>query len=186
MLDENYNNSMVRKALSEIVHQMYEDGLKDEYFVMEAVSHTLGGVCTKSTTQEDRIKHVDFWWESPKKGLVGIDVKGIKRNNRKDDKLDDSIHWVEVQSVNGNKGWIYGEASYIAFRTFKNVIFVKNTTLQKLSEDIVKTKELVFRNPKECYVPYQRWGRKDIVFKIPTEDLIKMSDFIIDCEKEAQ
>ena len=74
---------------------------------------------------------------------------------------------------------------YIAFRTFTKVIFVKNTTLQKLSEDIVKTKELVFRNPKECYVPYQRWGRKDIVFKIPTEDLIKMSDFIIDCEKEA-
>lgn len=175
---------MVIRDLSTIVKSMYENGLKDEYFVMEAVSHTLGGDCKKSTQKEDRLNHIDFWWNSPKRGLVGIDVKGVKKNNRNDTFADDTIHWIEIQSVNGNKGWIYGDATYIAFRTFSQIIFVKNTVLQKISEDVLK-KELVFRNPKECYIPYQRWGRKDIVYKIPTIDLINISDFIIDCKKEA-
>ena len=157
---------MVIRDLSTIVKNMYENGLKDEYFVMDAVSHTLGGDCKKSTQKEDRLNHIDFWWDS-----------------RNDTFADDTIHWVEIQSVNGNKGWIYGDATYIAFRTFSQIIFVKNTVLQKISEDVLK-KELVFRNPKECYIPYQRWGRKDIVYKIPTIDLINMSDFIIDCKKE--
>ena len=58
---------------------------------------------------------------------------------------------------------------------------MKNIVLQKLSEDKVMSKELVFKNPQECYVPYQRWGRKDVVYKIPTDDLKNIADFIIDC-----
>ena len=67
---------------------------------------------------------------------------------------------------------------------FLKLFSLKIPFFKKISEDVLK-KDLVFRNPKECYIPYQRWGRKDIVYKIPTIDLINVSDFIIDCKKEA-
>ena len=172
---------MVIKKLNQEIQKFYINGLKDENFVMEAVQNTLGGKCEKSTPKEDRFQHVDFWWDSPKKGRIGIDVKGIKKKNRNDSEYDDTIHWIEIKNVNGENGWIYGNSEYIAFRTNTKIIFVKNTVLQKLSEDKVVLKDLVFKNPKECYVPYQRWGRKDVVYKIPTCDLINISDFIIDC-----
>jgi hypothetical protein len=70
---------------------------------------------------------------------------------------------------------------YIAFRTLSQIIFVKTDVLRALSEEKVVGKELVYNNPKSFYTPYQRWQRQDIVYKIPTEDLIKISDFIIDC-----
>ena len=160
---------------------MYNKGLIDETLVMEAVTHTLGGTCEKASRDEDIHQHIDFWWDSPKKGRIGIDVKGIKKKNRKDKDVDDSIHWIEIQNVRGNKGWIYGDAMYIAFRTLTQIIFVKTSILRDLSEEKVMGKELAYSNPKSCYTPYQRWQRKDIVYKIPTEDLIKISDFIIDC-----
>lgn len=160
---------------------MYSQGRADENFVMEATEKTLGGKCYKSSRKEDMFKHIDFWWESPKKGLIGIDVKGVKKNNRGDKEKDDSIHWIEIQNVRGNPGWIYGESEYIAFRTFKNIIFVKTTKLQEHSKEHVDLTNIRHSNPKGCYIPYQRYQRLDIVYKIPTEDLIKICDFIIDC-----
>jgi hypothetical protein len=172
---------MVNRKLNETIKHMYNDGLIDETFVMEAVSHTLGGQCKKSTKEEDMFQHIDFWWESPKKGKIGIDVKGIKKQNRHDKEVDDTIHWIEMQNVRGNKGWLYGDAMYIAFKTLTQIIFVKTSVLREWSENKIAGKSLVYNNPKECYTPYQRWQRKDIVYKIPTKDLIEISDFIIDC-----
>lgn len=171
---------MVRRKLNETIKEMYNAGLEDENFVMEAVMHTLGGTCEKSTKEEDMYHHIDFWWNSPKKGEIGIDVKGVKKKNRKDKEVDDTIHWVEIQNVKGNKGWIYGDAEYIAFRTLSHIIFVKTKVLQQWSEEKVDCSKLSYSNPKGCYIPYQRWQRQDIVYKIPTEDLIQLSDFIID------
>jgi hypothetical protein len=167
--------------LNPIIREKYLNGLIDENFVMEAITSTLGGKCEKSSQEEDIIKHVDFWWYSPKKGKIGIDVKGIKKNNRKDNNVDDTIHWIEIQNVNGKKGWIYGKSEYIAFRTLSQIIFVKTNNLIEISENVLKTNNIVDCNPKECYIPYQRYQRKDIIYKIPTNELIKISDFIIDC-----
>lgn len=95
---------MTHKALNETVRKMYFNGLEDENFVMEAVYHTLGGICEKSTRQEDMYDHIDFWWESPKKGRIGIDVKGVKKSNRKDATTNDAINWIELMNVRGNPG----------------------------------------------------------------------------------
>lgn len=172
---------MVERKLSETVRRMYNAGIEDENFVMEAVEHTLGGKCEKSSKNEDMYDHIDFWWDSPKRGRIGIDVKGIKKHNRKDSEVDDSIHWIEMMNVRGNLGWVYGKAEYIAFRTLKKILFVKLTTLQKFAEDKIKGKELVHKNPTECYIPYQRWQRQDMVFKCPTTDLEKLAEFSIEC-----
>ncbi|MBR6516117.1 MAG: hypothetical protein IKT40_04605 [Bacilli bacterium] len=171
---------MVSRKLNETVKQMYTAGLADELFVMEAVEKTLGGKCKKSERNEDMFDHIDFWWDSPRKGRIGVDVKGIKKHNRKDKIVDDSIHWIEMKNVRGNKGWVYGKAEYIAFRTLTKILFVKLTDLQKFSEEKINGKEVVNKNPSEFYVPYQRWQRQDLVFKCPTSDLEQLAEFSIE------
>ena len=135
---------MVKKELNETVKEFYKKGLIDESFVMDAVKHTLGGEVEKSSRNEDVRDHIDFWWDSPKKGRIGIDVKGIKKNNRGDKKLDDSIQWLELQGVTGYPGWLYGKAEYIAFRTFTKIIFVKRDRLLSFALESVKDKETVY------------------------------------------
>ena len=55
----------------------------------------------KSSMSEDINMHIDYWHEE-----IGVDVKG---NN-----LPDEI-WVEMKNVRGDNGWLFGEATTIAF-----------------------------------------------------------------------
>jgi hypothetical protein len=173
---------MVSKKLSETVKQFYLSGRLDEDFVMDAVKHTLGGEVNRSSKYEDTEKHVDFWWDSPRKGRIGIDVKGLNKNKRGDKQYDDSIHWLELQNVKGKDGWLRGEAEYIAFRTNSNIIFVNREKLLDFALEAIKNKEVVHDTPRECYVPYKRskWGRDDLSLKALTSDLLKLADFTIE------
>lgn len=171
---------MVSKKLSEVVQKFYLSGRLDEDFVMDAVKHTLGGEVERSTKYEDINKHVDFWWDSPRKGRIGIDVKGVKKNSRSDNTNDDTIHWLELDNVQGKNGWLKGNAEYIAFRTFTNILFVKRDRLLSFTLECVKNKDVVNYNPNECYVPYRRKGRLDLIVKVKTSDLLKLADFAIE------
>lgn len=173
---------MINRKLNKTVAEFYRRGLIDETFIMEAVSKTLGGSCEKSSSKEDIEDHIDFWWDSPKKGRIPMDAKGIKKNSRSDKSFDDSIHWLELQNVNGKPGWLYGKAEYIAFRTNKRIIFVKREKLLSFALEAASGKDVVYDNPKEFYVPYKRkkWGRDDLSIKVPTSDLLERADFCID------
>ena len=173
---------MVSKKLNETIKQFYLSGRLDEDFVMDAVKYTLGGDVERSTTYEDTTKHVDFWWNSPRKGRIGIDVKGLNKNKRSDTEYDDSIHWLELQNVKGNNGWLKGNAEYIAFRTNSNIIFVNRKKLLDFALESIKGKEVVYDTPMECYVPYKRlkWGRDDLSLKALNSDLLKLADFTIE------
>lgn len=173
---------MVSRKLDETVKQFYLSGRLDEDFVMDAVKHTLGGEVTRSTKYEDMFKHIDFWWDSPKKGRIGIDVKGLNKNKRGDTEYDDTIHWLEIQNVKGKDGWLKGEAEYIAFRTNTNIIFVNRKKLLDFALESIKNKEVVYDTPMECYVPYKRlkWGRDDLSLKALNSDLLKLADFSIE------
>jgi hypothetical protein len=69
----------------------------------------------------------------------------------------------------------------ISFITKNKVIFIKTERLREYAEKMIEGKELVYDTPKDFYIPYQRkrWGRKDITFKCPINDLIELNDFII-------
>lgn len=173
---------MVSRKLNETVKQFYLSGRLDEDFVMNAVKHTLGGEVERSTRSEDLIDHIDFWWDSPRKGRIGIDVKGLNKSKRSDSQYDDSIHWLELQNVKGKDGWLKGKAEYIAFRTNSNIIFVNREKLLDFALEAIKNKEVVYDTPKECYVPYKRlnWGRDDLTLKVLNSDLLKLADFSIE------
>lgn len=174
---------MVTKKISDTVKQYYLNGRIDEDFVMDAVRYTLGGNVTRSTSNEDRNKHIDFWWDSPRKGRIGIDVKGLNKSKRSDKEYNNSIHWLELQNVKGKDGWLKGEAEYIAFRTNEEIMFVKREKLLEFALESIKGKEVVYDTPKECYVPYKRlkYGRDDLSLMALNSDIKKLADFCITC-----
>ena len=173
---------MVTRKLDETVKQFYLSGRLDEDFVRDAVKHTLGGETTRSTKSEDINDHIDFWWESPRKGRIGIDVKGLNKSKRSDKDFHDSIHWLELQNVQGKDGWLKGKAEYIAFKTNERIIFVNREKLLSFALESIKGKDVVYDTPSECYVPYKRkkWGRDDLSLKVFNTDLLNLADFCIE------
>lgn len=161
--------------ISEYAYKMYLDGMKDEEIVMKLTEETFKCKTEKSTRTEDIKLHVDFWVLTEEGKKYGIDVKGVRKHNRNDAYPDDSIHWIEVKNVKGNPGWIYGESVYIAFMTNKSVLFVPTKKLIPFIESKIKGKALTYFNPRQCYQPYQRKGRSDVVIKVPTNDLRLLS-----------
>lgn len=166
--------------ITKLYKECFEQGHLDEELVKRVLPQVYGGIVYKALLHEDMIQHVDLWWESPKGGKIGIDVKGRKKQKRNDSNYS-NIHWIEGQNVCGNKGWIYGKSKYIAFITDKDILFVQSNKLVAIYENIVKNKTLVYENPRECLVPYQRKAsdRKDIVFKIENKNLEEIASFKI-------
>lgn len=148
---------------------------QDEILVMEITKDTFGGNVTKSTGDEDRIMHVDFWWDTPKGYRVGIDVKGVKKNPS--GKFDDTCTWLELQNNYGYPGWLYGKEDFVAFKTYTQIVYIRRDVLCQYAEEMVKDKSLVFETPKDFYIPYQRrkWGRKDISIRVPMSDIIELA-----------
>ena len=111
-------------GLRDTVQRMYLQGLEDESLVMEVTKRKFGGNVRKSTINEDMKEHIDFWWISDNGNEYGFDVKGVKKNKRTDKVGDDKINWIELINVQGNPGWVYGNAKYIAFLTNESVLYV--------------------------------------------------------------
>lgn len=158
---------------------MYQEGVLDEIKTMHITEEHFGGRTYKATQEEDTQQHIDFWWENNNGKRYGFDVKGVKRNNRTDTKKDDSIQWVELTNVQGKRGWVYGDACYIVFLTNNSAIYIPRKKLASFIEISIEGKPTVYQNPKECYIPYQRYGRKDKIVKVPTEDLYPLAKHII-------
>lgn len=169
--------------LYDITNKFYLEGLKSEEIVRKVTEHYFECETRPATKYEDTKEHIDFWVIKDEKEF-GVDVKGLRKNKRSDKEYDDTINWLEITNVNGNPGWIYGKAVYIAFMTKKNVLFVPRKKLIKLVEEKTKDKQIVNVNPKEFYQPYQRKGRLDNIIKVPTTDLIEIAKHIIDLEND--
>ena len=122
----------------------------------------------KEATKEENIyKHIDLTVDGMK-----VDVKGMKRVNRWDDKFNPTIHWIEFQNVHGNKGWIYGEADYIAFEQPNEFIMIERETLLQWCREKITDRKL--KPKKELYKLYNRPGRKDVISLVLVEDLLKL------------
>lgn len=77
--------------LKEISKKMYEEGIKDENFVMKLTEDIFKCKTYKSTKYEDTCLHIDFWCEVNNK-KYGIDVKGLHKNKRSDNNYNDAFN----------------------------------------------------------------------------------------------
>lgn len=131
-----------------------------------------GGTVTYSNYNTDTRDHIDIFWTKNDK-TVSFDVKGLKKNNRSDDTIDSDIHWIEIANVKGNLGWLYGKADYIAFETLEDWMIVRRVDIIDLVNLKVINKSI--SKSKDFYTLYQRYGRQDIIVKVPTSDLRRIT-----------
>ena len=127
----------------------------------------------RATTQEDMKEHWDVMSDTGMK----FDVKAMKKWKRSDPEPTDRIHFVELRNVNGELGWLYGEADYIAFETRSHWIVVPRKKLMYFIEGVTENSEQTLK--PAVYKLYQRNGRKDLMTVIPTMDLLAISEVII-------
>ena len=118
----------------------------------------------KSSRDEDIKMHVDYWH-----GEDGVDVKG---NN-----LPDEI-WVEFKNVRGDKGWLYGGASIIAFDMPEEGGFsiVDREELAFFCEKHVRNESV--SNKAEAYLKrYTRKDRQDVISILKLHDIKSLMSY---------
>lgn len=127
----------------------------------------------KSDRESDMFGHYDFIIASK----VKVDVKGAKKINRHDQAPNHDIHYIEFRNVRGDKGWVYGEADYIAFEHFNTFLLVKRESIIELCKRKIIDRSI--KNYKSIYGLYSRKDRDDLMTLIPTKDLIDITTRVL-------
>ena len=132
-------------------------------------SKTLGsfGLPNQATGFTDQIRHIDFFVDVK----IRVDVKSRKRIHRGGDKQDEYV-WIEFVGNSGKKGWLYGEATHIAFERQRDFVVVPRSNLANLCEDIV-CDEFVSSPANAHLMRYQRPNKKDQCSLIPMHTITK-------------
>lgn len=146
----------------------YQEGLAKEKEFGDLLIKQFGGSWVHADRHDDMYNHIDLIY-TKKNQITKFDIKSMKKVNRKDAEVNDQIHWIELQNVRGNPGWIYGKADYIAFELQNSWLIVKRTDIIDWIDKKVTDKTI--GKSKDFYKYYQRWGRQDIVVKVKTADL---------------
>lgn len=129
-----------------------------------------------STVDQDINEHWDVKLVNKGKTIL-TDVKAMKKRNRYDNNVDDSIHYVELYNVSGKKGWLYGKADCFAFETLDSYVVVDKQPLQDFIAD--RCKDKIYCEEPELYKLYRRKERKDMMVMVETSELIKIAKRII-------
>ena len=157
-------------GLRDTQQKAFADGKKVEELFIECAERD-GFICTTPTEYEDRWEHWDVrLTKDGKSGLV--DVKKNKVIQKQ------GYTWIEFQTVDGEKGWILGDAHAIAiekddrFDLYDRVKVKEFVEPRRLGLD-----GFVFVQPKDlseiAYHRYRRMGRLDIVYVVPFSDIDK-------------
>ena len=128
-----------------------EDKFKD---LMTSRGHEI----YKSSKYDDIYKHIDFYIAG-----YSFDVKGHRH-------LD--CIWLELTNVNGNKGWLKGEATYIVFDIveLKSFCFFKRKDLLKyVQENITETTET--KDEYNKLYTRAKWGKLDVITKVKFDNI---------------
>lgn len=115
----------------------------------------------------EQFSHVDYFSD-----IGSIDVKSRKRVARNDADVQDDLVWLEFKNVQGNLGWLYGEADWIAFERAEDFVMVKRHDLALMAEKLCDVGARVSVGRDALYKGYQRSGRKDLL------SIVKMSDVL--------
>ena len=79
-----------------------------------------GCLIIEANRRDNMIRKIDRYVIDEEGILKSVDVKTMKRTSRSDANAQDKWIWIEFNNVNGNDGWLYGEADYIAFERKKD------------------------------------------------------------------
>lgn len=112
---------------------------------------------TKSSRDDDMKRHIDFYVTRGNQTLK-VELKGLKRL------VDDGLFLIELRNVNGDAGWLYGEADQVAFYLGNDrFLFCPLKTLRDMIDYLRKLHPVAFVNgyPSNAVFPkmYRRQDR---------------------------
>jgi hypothetical protein len=110
-----------------------------------------------------------------------IDVKGLRKPCRSENLPDENFHYVELKNVQGNLGWLYGEADVFAFELQHSWVIVQKDLLQEFIKEKCSHKTKV--DSPELYKLYTRHERKDVITLVKSLDLCQISREIVKKQK---
>jgi len=137
--------------------------------------------CQRANRYEDKYEHWDlltFIKIHEKLIVKRKDIKGIKRG------LNEGYTWIELQTIDSRKGWLYGLANDIVFEMHDSFVSVKRKELKQLIEKNLIAKDIEY-GTNEIYSDYdvnsdnlkyyqrykrESWGDDDITIKVPFSD----------------
>tara|TARA_R100000935_G_C2834725_1_gene167387 strand:+ start:242 stop:706 length:465 start_codon:yes stop_codon:yes gene_type:complete len=112
----------------------------------------------KSTKEDDWYKHIDCYVNG-----YGVDVKGNRRLE---------TIWLEYTNVNGNKGWLKGDAMYIAMHITELDIFSIYKRIDLLNFIKKNTNgETINKNEYFKFYTRKKWNKKDKIVKVKYNDI---------------
>lgn len=150
------------------MNKSFGRGRRSEYRFLEAIK-AIGLQCRKSSRKDDMYRHIDFYiLDDDSEIIATVDVKGENQLNE---------IWVELKNVRGDKGWLYGDASVIAFEMPEIGGFACVFTKHLI--DYVESNVVDESVPKaEAYKKkYSRDGRADVITLLCLEDLKSISSY---------
>ena len=127
----------------------------------------------KATENENIFLHIDYWFWKTNNVNSSVDVKTSDRVTKH---LNDNIAWIEIQNVNGKKGWVYGDAEFIVFELVCYWLIVPRKKIVDFIEKYVSD-DFVEDKKDALYKKYtrKRYGRDDIITIVKIQDLMFMS-----------
>jgi len=145
------------------------EGKKSEARFVDACRQK-GYKVEKSSREVDINKHIDFFVYRNGRKTVGVDVKGHNHPE---------CFWIEFKNVRGNKGWLYGEADWIAFELpeLSGFVMVLRRELAKYCEANVDTNFGSKEQATRRY--YRRANREDIIARFHLSDLQTINSYMV-------
>lgn len=150
--------------------------------IFKKIAESKNYLVTLASKQENMHKHIDMFLEgrdseTKKKKVISVDIKASKRTSRKDKNFNYEWVWIEIKNVQGRKGWLFGEADFIAFEQEKHFVLVPRKTLVSFVKSNVRFDlDKVERASHAKYKIYQRRGRRDQITQVKLEDLLKLNN----------
>lgn len=140
----------------------------EKKFILDAANNGWE-IIRHADSSEDMFSHWDLLVKTPN-GLKTVDVKAHKHIYRNGPLLPNWL-WIEWLNVRGDKGWLRGEADYIAFEYFNTWLIYERESLCVLCELLVDFDRIASRASEADYCIYTRKNRKDQTSKVMISDL---------------
>ena len=127
-----------------------------------------------SSPQQNKIQKIDFYL-TKNDVTKGFDVKARKKLSASHQNYNDDWMWVEFKNADGFKGWLYGEADYIAFEKKDYYLIVDRISLLNFSLKAVDfSKEFARFSEDAKYRLYNRRDSEEIAL-VKTSDVKKIN-----------
>lgn len=153
--------------------------------------NAFGGTWRNSTSEEDKIHHIDIF-HRPVNGMeYGIDIKTEAKIRRYEEKTNPDFQWIQVRTKMNSPGALYGKAKYFGFINSNGNLLTPMKYVRKFYEEIVDKNEVTHHPMKENILYRRKYKNADGEMVCPPEksymmryiDLKCLSDYRFDGDK---